>query len=129
MKSSTLDNILGFLSGVIILGVCVYYILDIKKHTKKGPPNTNDDNEDNGDKPSNKKYFKCPDYFEASKEEGKEDECINVKNLGKCRGTYNFDKLLANYADVFRNDEQKNKLKCEWAKSCDVSWSGVDRLC
>jgi hypothetical protein len=128
MKSSTLDNILGFLSGVIILGVCVYYILDIKKHTKKGPPNTNDDNDGDdgdGDKTKSKDHPKCPDYFEI----GDNDECINVKNLGKCRGTYNFDKLLANYADVFRNDEQKNKLKCEWAKSCDVAWSGVDRLC
>jgi hypothetical protein len=119
MKSSTLDSILSFLSGIIILGVCVYYFLDIRKQRKKQGGAKSDD------KPSNKKYSECPDYFEI----GDNGECINEKQLGSCKGTYNFDELLANYADVFRTDKQKNKLKCEWAKSCDVAWTGIDRLC
>ena len=27
------------------------------------------------------------------------------------------------------NDTIRNKTKCEWAKQCNVSWDGIDRLC
>jgi len=30
---------------------------------------------------------------------------------------------------IFTNANTGNYAKCKWAKACNVSWSGIDRLC
>jgi hypothetical protein len=67
---------------------------------------------------------KCPDYWESIGN----GKCKNTNALGSCSTTPG-----ANIMDfggvVFTNANTGEYAKCKWAKACNVSWSGVDRLC
>ena len=66
----------------------------------------------------------CPDYWESIGA----GQCKNTNALGSCSTAPG-----ANIMDfggvVFTNTNTGDYAKCKWAKACNVSWSGVDRLC
>jgi hypothetical protein len=66
----------------------------------------------------------CPDYWESIGN----GKCKNTNALGSCSTSPG-----ANIMDfsgvVFTNGNTGNYAKCKWAKACNVSWSGIDRLC
>ena len=126
ITKKTLDNLTTTFSILVVIGFIVYLYLDYRK-TKKS----------NVIKPKNKivsdmqkSYSDCPNYFEII--DNKEDNtvsCQNTHNLGKCKETYNFDRIIKENSRIFNTPETKNKMKCEWAKQCGVAWDGIDRLC
>jgi len=69
----------------------------------------------------------CPDYFLSDGQGG----CKNTYNLGTCPAV---DGVLQPNATVrfdtseFTGDDASYN-KCRWAKNCNVSWEGVDKLC
>jgi hypothetical protein len=67
----------------------------------------------------------CPDYWDITAP----NICSNSKKLGTCRlgdgsdGTVNFND------PIFTNVRTGNFMKCNWAKTCGISWQGIDTLC
>ena len=63
---------------------------------------------------------KCPDYWIMEKE----GICRNVNNLGTCAKNSTID---------FNNSKFKgrdgNLNKCKLAHNCNISWTGIDKLC
>jgi hypothetical protein len=66
----------------------------------------------------------CPDYWDSI---GK-GQCKNTNALGSC-STSAGSNIMDFSGIVFTNDNTGNYAKCKWAKACNVSWSGIDRLC
>ena len=66
----------------------------------------------------------CPDYWESI---GK-NQCKNVNGLGSCSNTEGAN-IMDFGVDVFTNTNTGDYSKCKWAKSCNVSWGNIDRLC
>jgi len=67
----------------------------------------------------------CPDYWESIGE----GQCKNVNGLGTCSKTEGANIMDFNKNDVFTNENTGNYAKCKWAKSCNVAWGTIDRLC
>lgn len=74
--------------------------------------------------------YECPDYWVTEKV-GDKNVCKNSFNLGKCPssgektipgGTVSFNK------NMYKGN-QGDYQKCTWAKSCGVSWDGIDNKC
>ena len=63
---------------------------------------------------------KCPDYWTMEKE----GVCRNVNNLGTCAKDSTID---------FNNEQFKGRdgdlNKCRFAQNCNISWTGIDKLC
>ena len=55
----------------------------------------------------------CPDYWVA-----KNKECTNPKNLGKCKGSKNFNSKTY-------QGHTGDCAKSTWANNCNVSWQGI----
>ena len=70
-----------------------------------------------------------PDALYFDIDEVNSNLCVNTHKIGKCKSSYNFKELIDKNEALFNNEELKNKLKCEWAKNCQVAWDGIDRLC
>jgi hypothetical protein len=66
----------------------------------------------------------CPDYWD-SLGNGK---CQNIHLLGSC-SKENGANVMDFGGEVFKNNNTGDYAKCKWAKACNVSWSGIDRLC
>jgi len=61
----------------------------------------------------------CPDYYLLS---AKDQKCHNVKGLGNGGGdcnTIGFPPLRG------KQDKQGREERCNWAKSCGVTWDGI----
>lgn len=77
-------------------------------------------------------YKECPDYWVNKGNH----VCENINKLGNCKnnlvdfkkviGTNQTDKMLI---DKDLKSESALNTKCNWAKYCNVSWEGVDKLC
>ena len=66
----------------------------------------------------------CPDYWDSIGN----SKCQNSKKIGSCSKTDGAD-VMDFSSEVFTNINMGNYAKCKWAKGCNVSWGGVDRLC
>lgn len=66
----------------------------------------------------------CPDYWDSIGN----GKCQNSKKIGSCSITDGADVMDFN-SDVFTNVNIGTYAKCKWAKGCNVSWGGVDRVC
>ena len=128
INTKTLDNILIIFSALIIIGFCVYLYLNIRKLRKRSTV---------ADKLKKQAYSKCPNFFKIC---GKNDidkdcrgfgdgACVNQFKIGKCKNTYNFDYLIKEHKNLFYNKNLQNRMKCRWAKDCNIAWDGIDRLC
>jgi len=56
----------------------------------------------------------CPDYWTVIGE----NNCSNVKNLGKCSGTKNFN------SPQYQGSSGLQQKYC-WARNCNIVWDGV----
>ena len=63
----------------------------------------------------------CPDYFEIVGN----NKCSNIHKLGKCGHNHDIDFNDESFTDRRVGDV----MKCRYAKACDLSWEGVDKLC
>jgi len=66
----------------------------------------------------------CPDYWDSIGN----SKCQNTKKIGSCSKTDGAD-VMDFSSDVFTNVNMGNYAKCKWAKGCNVSWGGIDRVC
>lgn len=66
----------------------------------------------------------CPDYWESSGN----GKCKNINALGSCAN--DVDSSTVDFSgELFTNNNTGNYAKCMWAKACNMSWSGIERLC
>ena len=102
ITKKTLNNITNTLTFVIIIGFLIYLYLDYRKN-KKGPKPKNQLVSD-----MKKDYSDCPNYFEIiSNPEDKTVSCDNVHKLGKCKETYNFDRIIKENSSIFNTMKKK----------------------
>lgn len=67
----------------------------------------------------------CPDYWEKVGPK----KCRNkLKVNGKCNLSLDNDTIDFDN-DIFNNKKLGDKMKCRWAKDCNVVWSGINNLC
>jgi hypothetical protein len=66
----------------------------------------------------------CPDYWDSIGN----GQCRNTNYLGSCSNTPGSN-IMDFSSQVFTNANTGNYAKCKWAKACNISWSGIDRLC
>ena len=117
-----MNNITNLLSVLIILGVGIYMILQMKKMAEMK-------NEKKFSSGSTEKYPDCPDLFEVIEENGKK-MCKNTYKIGKCNNTNENDKISAFFDDdFFLNNMKGDYRRCLWSKECGASWDGIERLC
>ena len=68
-----------------------------------------------------KKVPSCPDYWESVGE----SKCRNIHKLGKCGHKQDVD-----FSDNIFTDKRTGKImKCRYAKECEISWEGTDKVC
>jgi hypothetical protein len=69
-------------------------------------------------------YPDCPNYWE-SVGNGK---CQNVNFLGSCAVTPGSN-MIDFSGEIFTNANTGAYAKCKWSQACNMSWSGIDRVC
>ena len=69
-------------------------------------------------------YSICPSYWDSIGN----SKCKNTNSLGSC-STESGANIMDFSAKVFTNVNTGNYAKCKWANACNVTWSGIDRLC
>jgi len=109
-SSSTVLTVVGIL---IFIGVCVYLYNAYKDFKNKLLL-------ENG----SITYSVCPDYWDTLSN----NKCQNSKYLGKCSNQQG-NNVMDFSGVVFTNNNTGNYAKCKWAKSCNITWSNIDRLC
>ena len=89
-----------------------------------------------------REYSDCPDYWNSNGEH----VCENTFNLGSCpmgrtgpepQGTVDFKSIVGGVPSnkdetaLRKQMTTENALlkKCRWAKQCNATWEGVDKLC
>lgn len=94
--------------SVVLLILCLIFVgisLYRNKYNKQFPPI----------------MANCPDFWidESIKNNG--SKCVNVQNLGngQCAKTMDFSKSMWNGPDGLC-------AKSKWARSCDLTWDGID---
>ena len=105
------------LIAVVVIGLGVYYYRQYKNWK---------DEQDKLTWPRN--IQECPDYWVSM---GK-NKCKNVFNIGHCpRGRTGLPKPqgVVNFSSKIYQGENGNYNKCRWAKGCNNSWEGIDKLC
>ena len=120
-----LDKIVSILSVTIIIGVSIYLFLEIKKKMNTKNPLNNSTNF------KSEHYPDCPNFFEI-KNEGGQKMCKNTFKLGNCNISDENNKISAFFDEndnFFTDNKRGNLRKCLWAKECDVTWDGIDKLC
>jgi hypothetical protein len=122
-------SIINYLAIIILILFIAYLVLDIKninflkqsRYEKQG-------------KVSIDKFNYCPDFFEIDGTKGKDEiYCKNVYKLGKCHRDKNspisFNEDEFTDSSTYKGVKKGDYNKCLWAKACDVSWEGLDKLC
>jgi hypothetical protein len=66
----------------------------------------------------------CPDYWESIGEK----KCRNTNSLGSCSNAPGVN-VMDFSSTVFTNANTGDYAKCKWAKACNISWGGIDRIC
>jgi hypothetical protein len=104
---STFQSIVMSIS-VVLLIICLIFIgvlLYKNKYSKKFPPI----------------IANCPDYWLDQSDKNNGSKCFNAQNLGngQCAKTMDFSKSAWNGPDGLC-------AKSKWAKSCDLTWDGID---
>jgi hypothetical protein len=67
----------------------------------------------------------CPDYWDISSP----NICANSKKLGICRLGDGNDSRVDFNDKLFTDPRTGNFMKCQWAKTCGVTWQSIDNLC
>lgn len=67
---------------------------------------------------------KCPDYWEVDSI----GKCKNVHKIGQCKSLNDTDNVMDFNDDLFTGNEGIYN-KCEWAKTCNAPWEGIDSTC
>lgn len=109
-STTTVLIIVGFL---VFVGLCIY-LYNAYKAFKAKLLATN----------VTKAFTTCPDYWDSIGN----NKCQNTKALGSCSTTEGAN-IMDFGGDIFTNANTGNYAKCKWAQGCNVSWSGIDRLC
>ena len=109
-SSTTVIFIVGFL---VFIGVCIY-LYNVYKEFKAKLLATSATNA----------YSSCPDYWDSIGN----SKCQNTKGLGSCSTTSGAN-VMDFSGEIFTNVNTGNYAKCKWSRGCNVSWSGIDRLC
>jgi hypothetical protein len=94
--------------AVVLLIICLIFVgisLYHGKYDKQFPP----------------VMANCPDYWIDQSVKNNGSKCVNVKNLGnsQCDKTMDFSKSRWNGQDGLC-------AKSKWARSCDLTWDGID---
>ena len=108
--SSTVLIIVGVLG---FCGLCIYLYNNYKEFKAKLLATT-----------ATKPATNCPDYWESIGE----SKCQNAKFLGSCSNKPDSN-IMDFSGEIFTNKNTGNYAKCKWANACNVSWSGIDRIC
>jgi hypothetical protein len=66
----------------------------------------------------------CPNYWDSIGN----GKCQNTHLLGSCSNNEGAN-IMDFSGQVFTNKNTGDYAKCKWARACNVSWSGVERLC
>ena len=114
IKEYTYLNTSSFITviGVIIVILVIFKIVrDVRQMTY---------NKEEKQK-SSREVPMCPDYFEIVVN----NKCRNIHKLGKCGHNNDIDFNDESFSDRRVGDV----MKCRYAKACDLSWEGVDKLC
>ena len=69
-------------------------------------------------------YTVCPDYWDTISN----GKCQNTNRLGKCSKVPGAN-IMDFSGEIFTNKNTGDYAKCKWAKSCNVAWGNIDRLC
>jgi hypothetical protein len=69
-------------------------------------------------------YSICPSYWDSIGN----SKCQNTNAIGSCSANAGSN-IMDFGAKVFTNVNTGNYAKCKWANACNVTWSGIDRLC
>jgi hypothetical protein len=67
----------------------------------------------------------CPDYWDITAP----NICSNSKKLGVCRLGQAEDGRVDFNDNLFKDSRTGEFMKCQWAKTCGVSWQGIDNKC
>ena len=94
--------------AIVLLIICLIYIgvsLYRSKYSKTFPPI----------------LANCPDYWVDESEKNNGSKCVNKQNLGnsQCEKTMNF-------SGSMWSGDAGLCAKSKWAKSCDLTWDGID---
>lgn len=100
--------------GVLVLAFIVIYLYNSYKNFKANLLATTATNAG----------ATCPDYWDSIGN----GKCQNTNSLGSCSNTPGAN-IVDFSGEIFKNLNTGNYSKCKFAKSCNVSWSNIDRLC
>lgn len=104
---STFQSIVLSIS-VVLLIICLIFVgvsLYKNKYNKKFPPI----------------MANCPDYWVDQSDQNNGSKCVNAQNLGngQCANTMDFSNSVWGGTNGLC-------AKSKWAKSCDLTWDGID---
>lgn len=63
----------------------------------------------------------CPDYWVDESETNNGSKCVNRQNLGNSQCSKTMD-----FSSSMWNGPEGVCAKSKWAKSCDLTWDGID---
>ena len=105
------DTLIVFVGFIIVLLVLFTIIKDVRKMKQVSLEKQMEA----------KKVPSCPDYWESVGE----SKCRNIHKLGKCGHKQDVD-----FSDNIFTDKRTGKImKCRYAKECEISWEGTDKIC
>ena len=107
------STIIIIVSLLLLIGICVYLYNSYKTFKAKLLA-------------SNLKasYTTCPDYWDSI---GK-GKCQNVNALGSCSKLQGANTMDFG-GEIFTNNNTGNYAKCKLAKTCNIAWNNIDKLC
>ena len=105
------------LTIAVVVGLGYYYYNQYKKYKEEQNKLT-----------WPRQISECPDYWIKNSD----GSCENTFNLGHCpRGSNGLPipRGKVNFSKAVYQGENGQYNKCRWAKRCETSWEGVDKLC
>ena len=69
-------------------------------------------------------YSICPSYWDSIGN----GKCQNTNAIGSCSKDKGSN-IVDFSGEIFTNKNTGDYSKCKWANKCNVSWSGIDKLC
>lgn len=106
-----LVGVLAIVVGCLAdMGVTVYTANELEKNTKFPPWPA-----------------KCPDYWEVGPETENGPTCINKNRIGLCKNTPPDNQMC--FDDAMFTGSKGIHYKCQWSKTCESPWEGVDSVC
>jgi hypothetical protein len=112
-KSTYTSTTAMIIIGVLILAFIVMYLYNTYISYKNNIATT-----------ATKASAACPDYWDSIGN----NKCQNSNSLGTCSNTPGAN-IMDFSGEIFNNANTGNYSKCKWANGCNVSWSGIERLC